>query len=389
MMALAPAYVCVLLFVLLQSNMVVALAFQRTAFEHAAFEREAKKERPVALIMMHAIRWTEYMYEPAVSTLRVAFENAPQEIDVRIPSPVMANEPGSRENLIAELGNQTANLGRGDIVVFMGKLGQNIFVGQVPNFRAKGIYTVFYNADPLPGCQMDASQVDEIWDFSHRTIRNCAQRGALNTRAPGPPQRFVPLGALETPKVVYSADFAHANVQQRMNFFGHVTASRQKCFEKLVGLTSEMNLKLESTCDVWDDDGFKALLSTTDIFLNLNHRCDMNDTFTEKNRQPVFWRVPKLINAHGLVISEPCWPEDAAEFEGLVDFVPFSKIPKKFAELAALPAQERQRLGDERAKLFARKFAPKHIFERASIFSLLTCLQDPSCDPKTTLPTKV
>eukprot|EP00928_Gymnodinium_smaydae_P040946 TRINITY_DN2772_c0_g1_i1.p1 TRINITY_DN2772_c0_g1~~TRINITY_DN2772_c0_g1_i1.p1 ORF type:complete len:394 (-),score=63.38 TRINITY_DN2772_c0_g1_i1:86-1267(-) len=346
-----------------------------------------KQKRPVVLIMMQANNKTEYMYEPAISTLRVAFENGPQDVDVRIPKPTKAKEPNSRENLIAEFNNQTANLGRGDILIFVGLKGPDIFVEQVPNFRAKGLYTVFYSADPTDGCQMDGTQVDEIWDFSHKTIRNCATNGCLATKAPGPPQRFVPLGALETLRVTYDPDSADAKAAgQTMNFFGHVWHERQACYHKLKRMIREKNLNLDSTSDVWADDGFKALLSTTDIFLNMNHRCDLHDTLRDDERNPVFWRVPKLINAHGLVISEPCWPEDAAEFEGLVDFVPFSKIPEKFAEFSALPAAERRRLGAERAKLFAQKFEPTKIFERASIFSLMTCLQDPSCDPKTTLP---
>eukprot|EP00928_Gymnodinium_smaydae_P040947 TRINITY_DN2772_c0_g1_i2.p1 TRINITY_DN2772_c0_g1~~TRINITY_DN2772_c0_g1_i2.p1 ORF type:complete len:416 (-),score=79.53 TRINITY_DN2772_c0_g1_i2:42-1223(-) len=387
------ANVFVVLLALFHCNPTVALQsppHRRPAALNAQLANATtQKKRPVVLIMMQAIHWTWYMYEPAFATLREGFENGPQDVEVRIPTPVRANEPGSTANLVAEFNNQTASLGRGDIIIYMGLIGPDVFARQVPKLRAQGIYTVFYSADPTEGCQMDATQVDEIWDFSHQTIRNCAKRGCLKTKAPAPPQRFVPLGALETPRVTYNPDSAEAKAAgQKMNFFGHVAADRQKCFAKLDGMIGEKNLKLERTSDVWADSGFKALLNTTDLFLNMNHRCDMNEDLTDDDRQPVFWRVPKLINAHGLVISEPCWPEDQAEFEGMVDFVPFSKIPEKFAELSALPASERQRLGNERAELFAKKFEPKKILERASIFSLMTCLQDPNCDPKTTVPAK-
>eukprot|EP00928_Gymnodinium_smaydae_P040950 TRINITY_DN2772_c0_g3_i1.p1 TRINITY_DN2772_c0_g3~~TRINITY_DN2772_c0_g3_i1.p1 ORF type:complete len:393 (-),score=67.40 TRINITY_DN2772_c0_g3_i1:114-1292(-) len=351
----------------------------------------ASEKRPVALITFYASGWMEYMYEPAISTLRVAFETDAQSIDVLLPTSVSGNMRDTQIRLFEEFEEQTANLGRGDIVIFVGwKVRLVGSLAQVPKLREKGIYTVFYNADPSSFCQLDATQVDEIWDFSHKNIRNCANQSVAYPDRPGPPQRFVPLGALETPTVTYDSESADAQASgQRMNSLGHIWSERKECFAKLESMIAEKNLKLEMTKDVWADDAYKALLNTTDIFLNMNHRCDKEGNLAEDERDEVFWRVPKLINAHGLVISEPCWPRDQEEFAGVVDFVPFGQIAQKYAELAALPAAARQRLGDERAKLFAEKFAPKTIFERASIFDLMSCLQDPECDPKSTVPAQV
>eukprot|EP00928_Gymnodinium_smaydae_P049739 TRINITY_DN333_c0_g1_i10.p1 TRINITY_DN333_c0_g1~~TRINITY_DN333_c0_g1_i10.p1 ORF type:complete len:385 (+),score=77.62 TRINITY_DN333_c0_g1_i10:39-1193(+) len=336
-----------------------------------------RRRRPVALIMMQSVGWTEYMYAPAYETLRKAFETGPQEYEVRIPKPVPRSKH-AEEELTAEFDAQTEHLGRGDII-FIGIVGQDIFAKHAPTLRERGLYTVFYNADPLYHCQMGADSVDEIWDFSHKNIRNCLAHGPEFGLAPT--QRYVPLGALETVRITNRTEAAKA-APPKMNFFGHVGGGRKPCYDKLDAMIGEKNLQLFRTEDVWDDESFKALLNKTDIFLNMNHACDVNGTFKDHERQEVFWRVPKFINAHALVISEPCWPEDAAEFDGLVDFVPFNRIPQKFAELAALPAAKRRSIGAERAQLFRKKFSPKNIFERAFIYSLMDCLQELDCDPK-------
>eukprot|EP00928_Gymnodinium_smaydae_P049741 TRINITY_DN333_c0_g1_i3.p1 TRINITY_DN333_c0_g1~~TRINITY_DN333_c0_g1_i3.p1 ORF type:complete len:389 (+),score=98.37 TRINITY_DN333_c0_g1_i3:82-1248(+) len=378
----ASTFLCPLLLALLHCSPTAAI-IQKLPHELNVLQTNSKR-RPVALIMMRAVdwtayNWTGYMYEPAYETLRSAFETGPEEYEVRIPKP-MTHAAGKNVEveMIAEFDAQTEQLGRGDVIIFMGIVGQGTFAKHAPKLREKGLYTVFYNADPLEYCQMNADSVDEIWDFSHKNIRRCLSNGPKFGAAPT--QRYVPLGALETVRVTYDADAEAAPAT--MNFFGHVSRGRVPCYKKLGAMIGEINLQLGVTKDVWDDESFKALLNKTDIFLNMNHDCDMNGTFKEDERQEVFWRVPKLINAHALVISEPCWPEDAAEFEGLVDFVPFNSIPQKFEELSALPAAERRRIADERAELFKKKFTPKDIFERASIYSLMDCLQDTSCDPK-------
>eukprot|EP00928_Gymnodinium_smaydae_P000949 TRINITY_DN10347_c0_g1_i1.p2 TRINITY_DN10347_c0_g1~~TRINITY_DN10347_c0_g1_i1.p2 ORF type:complete len:211 (+),score=30.72 TRINITY_DN10347_c0_g1_i1:78-710(+) len=179
-----------------------------------------RRRRPVALIMMYSVGWTEYMYEPAYETLRKAFETGPQEYEVRIPKPVHRHrKKHSNETLIAEFYTQTEHLGRGDIIIFMGIVGQDLFAKHAPRLREKGLYTVFYNADPLEHCQMGADSVDEIWDFSHKNIRNCLVNGPELGLAPT--QRYVPLGALETVRITHRTEATKA-APPKMNFFGHV-----------------------------------------------------------------------------------------------------------------------------------------------------------------------
>ena len=56
---------------------------------------------------------------------------------------------------------------------------------------------------------------------------------------------------------------------------------------------------------------------------------------------------------------------DEVEFAGLCTFAPLGELPNRFYALANTSRTTRQRLAEERFSLFAKKFAPAAVLERA------------------------
>ena len=89
--------------------------------------------------------------------------------------------------------------------------------------------------------------------------------------------------------------------------------------------------------DIWDDSRLQQLLTHRSVFLNVNKggaktgACMKNSTLVFGH--PVTFRVPKLLNAKALLISEPCYATDMAMYEGLVDFVPVDEFSSAHARL--------------------------------------------------------
>ena len=83
------------------------------------------------------------------------------------------------------------------------------------------------------------------------------------------------------------------------------------------------------------------------------------------------FRLAELLASGANVFSEHCYPADEKEYEGLVQFLPIEAIaPAVFATWQQDPAAERAR-AIERRRLFAKRFAPAAIFERAGLATAL------------------
>ncbi len=83
------------------------------------------------------------------------------------------------------------------------------------------------------------------------------------------------------------------------------------------------------------------------------------------------FRLSELLASGANVFSEHCYPADEKEYEGLVQFLPIEAIaPAVFATWQQDPAAERAR-AIERRRLFAKRFDPAAIFERAGLANAL------------------
>ena len=63
--------------------------------------------------------------------------------------------------------------------------------------------------------------------------------------------------------------------------------------------------------------------------------------------------------------------KDEREFDGLLDFVPFAQIGRRYEQLAQLGSHAREQMATRRFERFASRFDPAAVFERAGIYELL------------------
>ena len=115
---------------------------------------------------------------------------------------------------------------------------------------------------------------------------------------------------------------------------------------------------------MWDHNAYARLLNTSWLQLNIHKMCN-------SSHQPVTFRFAKLINSRSIVLSERAYPKDEEEFGEMVSFVKFDDIPREYARLAGMAAEERRRLARSRSSLFAERFHPQRIFSRAGVYAIL------------------
>ena len=89
-------------------------------------------------------------------------------------------------------------------------------------------------------------------------------------------------------------------------------------------LEAAMGSNVTSIYDIWAEQDYAKMLLEHDIFLNLHKVCG-------DPHNPVTWHYSKLLNAHGLIISERSHPTDEAEFASLIDFVSLDQVQRSTA----------------------------------------------------------
>ena len=111
---------------------------------------------------------------------------------------------------------------------------------------------------------------------------------------------------------------------------------------------------------VWDERAFGELLAASDFFVHLHKRC-------ETGHAPVTFRVPMLLSAGKIVLSERSHPKDEAVYQDLVAFAPQEEIVRLHAAVAAeRPARRAERM-QRVQRDFEARFAPRNVFREASI----------------------
>ena len=308
-------------------------------------------------------------------------------------------------------------LRRGDVFVFIGE-----FLPQpaVPwnELRARGVVRIHYQTEPRDGCalaadHMYARQVDELWDYSWHNLQGCGRRIAWHDkverrRNAGRPAarhnatsvslrrwRYVPVGSQQQllPKWIARARQARSNATgpgSSCLFFlgnpyehgGSRTGGRARCFAQLL---RALGPALRHTNRVWSDEWLlERVLTRCPLFLNLHKDCGKADEAGKEGRgegrgegSALEIRVPKLLDAARLVVSERSHPLDEAEFAGLVRFEDnMSMVIQAFREHTKLISTAEGRRQAERhanaiAVRFQERFAPEAIFERANVYAEL------------------
>jgi len=339
-----------------------ALASLPNAGQQSLVESEQER-RPTLFIFsisrMAVITKLHTIFEPVVLTL-LAGAKAYSGIDsIKVENHSVDCRARNSCNKIEQL---VAMVHPGDMVVWVGERGNDL----VPwsRLRLNGtVYVVFYQTEVWgsPTCAFSSpGPVDEVWDFSWHNIESCQASPNFSHAAT---LRYVPLGALS-----YGPRVAHSDPAGPLCFLGAFKnyKRRKAC---LAAVSSELGSAFEKHDDVWKDSAYEALLKRHDIFLNIHNYC-------MDGHNPVTFRVARLLNARGIVISERCHPKDEIEFDGIVTFVNTTvswpaALAAAYNRTAAMPAHERTSLAARRHRLWTKRFAPATIFERAGLYELL------------------
>ena len=316
-----------------------------------------------------------YLCEPVLSTLRAGF----RALEPTVPH-VLEVDLNASTMTIRSLG-----LGVGDVLVWVASTA----LQRVPweHLRSTGVYTVYYQSEPMgvgssarsliphkhrepTFCACASIHCDELWDFSLDNVDAC-RNATLPKGYEKPLLRHVPLTATldeEAPKLLRQPDTANAT----LTFFGSSHFGRGPC---LRAIERDLKHPLLRVYDVFDASAYEQFLHRADsgLYLNLHKECVVNPSAEHLTHgaRPVTWRNPKLLNARGLIISEPCYWRDEAEYAGLVDFVPLDKIGATAEALLCLSAEQRLALAIARYECFRARFHPLAIFLHAGIHSML------------------
>ena len=289
-----------------------------------------------------------YLYGDVVATLMDGFGAAPNV------SPLVYGHGTKRKDHAAYAGNLSL-LQHGDVFIWIGYGFANADTPWVDLGR-RGVRRIFYQCEPEHRCAsrtVGRYQVDEMWDFAYHNFEPCEL-------APTPPRlRYVPLAATglygrpDVPMPTHGSG--------PLMFFGNVRDGprRHRCYAEL---RRHLGSDVYHTYQAFDEEGFRRLLGQSAIWLNLHKACG-------DAHNPVTFRVPKLLHAGRLVLSERSHPKDEAQFRGLVEFHDnMSAIAQRFRELAARPREYTERAHLAAAR-FRHRFAPEAIFVRARIYS--------------------
>jgi len=295
--------------------------------------------------------FTQYAFEPFSSTLLAGIAAYPHSGNVTVNYlilPVRGDVAGEIKKL---------SLKRSDVFLWLGRIGKD----SVPwsHVRQQGALAIYYQTEPVKDCVFTKEDVDELWDYSWANIDVCARNPSA------PKLRYIPAAAL--PKVTSP----HPDTAGPLMFFGD--SSKRPCWKTLIKQYGE---DLNNVFFVNDEQTYVSLVKNYSIWLNLHKAC--GEDLQNANGNPALEpRITKLLNSQRPVVSQPCYPKDQAEFEGMLDFLPLEAIQDKYYELHQLPAVNRTKLAKERHAKFAEKFAPAALFHRAEIYELLDARMHP------------
>ena len=265
---------------------------------------------------------------------------------------------GTKRNHSAAFLGNWSRLGAGDIFIWVG-----LSMAQAPwrVLGERGVRRILYQTEPVHHCaarRVGNYAVDELWDFSHHNLEACrTARDAPTTL------RYVPPGAIEPPPAPEPLA-ADGSSSRRLFFFGNPRDGKERkaCYVELVLRLGQA--RMEFTFAAFNETSWRdQVLARSGIFVNLHKGCG-------EAHNPITFRVPKLLNAERLVLSERAHPLDEKEFAGIVSF--YDGLPALATAFEQLTRDGSwQAKAREAAARFRVRFAPQRVLRRAGVLELL------------------
>ena len=352
-----------------------------------------------------------FMMQPAVQTLRAGFEAAR-----------FATKVGSGPLELLQSGLMQT-LGPGDVFVWVGvgnlewNFGGNntrmVARDAMRNLTLRGVLTVFYSTESFRHHTCAAKRqlpVREIWEYTKSNVLCCPDDpGTVRVRHVPPgyvprlrlagsrrPAKAAGTGAV--PKLVFFGS-ASSSYWMRHQCLIHVTRSLVAKWAETDAASASAAASLSTQCvdsvcqrcnasrycpvvvkhgakGAGEDREWDAIVSEHTLFLNVHKVCDWalplggREPIRASNASCESFRLAALLSAGADVFSEHCHPADEQDYEGLVRFLPMetlsSAVVKAWREGAGGASS-----AERRARLFAERFAPAAIFERAGLPAVL------------------
>ena len=352
-------------------------------------------------------RFIAFMFQPAVRTVTEGLQASGFE-----------TIQGSGLGELRESGYRRLieGLGAGDVFVWIGTANM-----EPVNFRRvesmlrsltiRNVLTVFYSTEAFQHHSCDRKRlvpVREIWEYTAVNVVCCPDDPS------GIRVRYVPPGySVRAAGRPLAASEVTSPAIRTLAFLGSVTRlydMRTSCAKHIVrGLVDRLGTRaspsgspplpsrcIDSLCNPrWcgaahascpfrsiksadSDETWSATMARHSTYLNLHKACGWAASVGHEHEPSdgptagcESFRLAELLASGANVFSEHCYPADEKEYEGLVQFLPIEAIaPAVFATWQQDPAAERAR-AIERRRLFAKRFAPAAIFERAGLATAL------------------
>ena len=307
-----------------------------------------------------------FMYKPVMDTLVSGFSDMPSRFrsDGIKPRVIHGHGVGAMRSMMRSMFNGDSNSIRPDVFIWIGPVGSEAPSWQMLNRR--GVKTVYYQTEPSDGCNFGSTDhVQELWEFSWHNFDMCKPR--LPKRMT---MRYVPLGYNEPSAASIAAATAAESptTPAELIFFGYpfYKSGRARCYGQLQRTLGE---RLNATWSIWREADFETWWRDSGRWaahLNLHKHC-------ENNHNPVVFRTSFLLSRGAIVVSEHSYARDEREYDGLVHFARVKELPEVLDRVLVA-----RRNGDTRAsaiqlrsqtrKLYAERFAPQRIFERARVY---------------------
>lgn len=302
-----------------------------------------------------------YMYHPVVWTLTEALEE----------SGCCNVTAGSGFGDLGLFRGATLLLEKGDAFIFVGSASYN----QAPwkELRARGVRLVYYNTEPL-GCKQGIIPwpIDEWWDYSWANIDQCVatrkfQAGSRSGSSDVVVARFFPPGLLKGSPLC--RNFGREGYGAGWAMLGRADASRARlgCFVQASTGLRRGNDFFEIS-HVWSNKSFRNLVESRRgplIFLSFHKNCGQRHAPFEALRASL------LLSAGAILVSEWSYQKDMREYKGIVTFAPVGNALKYAASTPLrMAASERKRQAGEAHTAFRRRFNPRQLLEKASIWWL-------------------
>lgn len=315
----------------------------------------------------------EFMMRPAVLTIFEGLKSLNRSVSL--------HKKQSDLNLIRDLQP-------GDVLIWVGVGALTTMEAHVLNHTVDGVMVVFYSTEAFFAHSCRAKQslpVHEIWEYSMSNIHHCARVASL-------PYRYVPPGYVPRKHLPAATAYAKPNTLAFLGSNAGFYDKRRACLRAVahhlmvadrggshdetphvrnmshcardfcapMNCTSSCALRVHQS--TYADNSLDTLLRSGAAFLNVHKACNLSATSSVASCEA--FRFSPLLSAGAAVFSEHCHPGDEEQYEDLVTFLPIKKLG---AAVVDYWRDESPNAMQQRTNLFATRFAPAAIFERAGI----------------------